>query len=197
VSIDEGTVVVERPFTVTNSLPERVVIVKIATTCGCLKADVKKRELEPGEATTLTMSMEVAHTGVIEQTATVVFEDGSTQAFAIRVIGTRSSQIITIPQRLRLVAPNTGVDVALYILDRLGTGEHAAPTVTLAGKAVPTTFSGWTTLEAAGSGRPLRQMTRLHVDVGKDSATSPLELVITTATGLRANVFVHRSAVSD
>jgi Protein of unknown function (DUF1573) len=52
---------VTHDFTVRNSSAENVKVLEIRKNCGCTSFDLKKRELAPGEATVLTISVDVPH----------------------------------------------------------------------------------------------------------------------------------------
>lgn len=194
VSVDDGAVQIEHQFRVTNSTARTLRVEKIVTSCGCVKARLDLEALSPGQSTALHTAIEVNGVGSTEQSVRIAFSNGTTAKFWLRAIGTRSTQLHVIPMRQRISGARTIVHVRLQTVDRAGRVETGEPVAQVGDLSLPTTFSGWTVLEAQNDTyqRPLRQTGELEIDLSAYSGTFPVVIRITTASALVANITVDK-----
>lgn len=192
VLLDDGSVRLEHDFVVSNPSEQALTIVKITTSCGCVKAEVEQSELGPGEVTTLRAAIDVAGVGRTEQSATIAFSDGSIAKYWLHAIGTRSLQLHVIPLRHRITRSSRSIRMTLQVVDRQGRLEQGAPTARIGGQALPVLFDKWMVIEARSevTDRPLRQSTSIEVDLNPYSGSFPAVIDIAIPSGLAAKVTV-------
>lgn len=192
VSVDDGPASREHVFKLKNSSAKPVEIVKVTSTCGCVKAEAADSRLEPGQETEVAVAIIVSGVGQSRQSATVLFDDGVSTKFFVRAIGTRVSQLTVIPERVRLVGDDREFDVTLYVVDRRGVGESGPIVFRCGDEQLSTSADQWNTIEAyePANQRPMRQMSKVRVVMSEYKGQFPAEIVIKTASGLESRLTV-------
>ncbi len=192
VCIDAGAQVVDHVFQYRNTTDHDLEVVKIAATCGCVKAAMTPQRLRPGEAADLFMSTEVSGVGVVEQSSVVLLSDGTSLRVSERALGVRTTRLMVIPRRVRVAPLARQFTIELYVVDRRGIAEIGLPGVTISGMPVEARFTDWEVIERfdQAAGRPLRQVATLEIPTAQLGASGPVTIEIKTVSGLKSEVVV-------
>jgi len=200
ISLDGGSQEVRHQLIATNNGASTERIGKITTTCGCLVAASVGDAVEPNGQLAFDLSIAVSNVGRIQQSAIVLFESGRTTRLTLMATGIRSSQLLILPSRHRLKNSSEEVIISLHIVDRNGKLTEAPPKITLLGNEFRTAeFTGWTIVEQGDTttGRPLRQVGDIKLQVSKAELQLPAKFTIDVGRGLSAEFVIDSAVTSD
>lgn len=192
ISVDTGEQSLTHVFTLTNETNAVLEVRDIRKTCGCVGAELAKDRLDPGESTSLALTLEVSSTGQTTHGATVLFSNGTTERFSLTAYGTLGLELVPILQTGYVGAESREVPLRLYLVDSDGQGENGAPAV-LAPNGVSLHFQGWITLERQTQKklRPTRQVGNAILSFASYEGEFPVQVRLRSAVGAECTVTIE------
>lgn len=189
VSIEAGPQDVSHVFNVTNDSDEVIEIVDIKKSCGCVDAQLKNRRLEPGQSTTLQITLNLSTTGRIEHGATLMLSNGHIRSFRLAAHGTLRQELTPILPTPYFDPDSGQLAVRLYLIADSGKVETAPPVVADPA-GVTLTFEGWNTLERQTKlkVRPTRQIGTTFLNFTQYRGEYPVTVTLRTEGGVECTL---------
>ena len=190
VSVDQGKRVLKHEFLLTNETTNTKVIDRLKQSCGCVDVAVDHDSIAPGESASLFVSISVSTVGPVQQTAHVIYKDGTVEQFRLSAVGTRQHEVRLIPLQSPYDARTKTVSGDIFVLDNSGKGEIGDP-VAETPPGIHMIFKGWKTIEQQSEHRlrPTRQIGSYVLDLSGYQGEFPLEVQIISASGVK-NTFI-------
>lgn len=195
ISVDTGVQKLRHEFVVRNDSDSAFDILAVKRSCGCVAASVANDHLEPGEATTLELFLEMHDAGIKSESATVVLSNEQLLNYQVTAFGTLSLEIVPILRTAHIDPDTHQIDVRLYLIDTDGRGETDPPTI-VGPDNVSIAFHDWITIEEQTSRklRPTRQIANTVLDFSKYIGDYPVTVEIRSAIGAPGSVVVYGPA---
>jgi len=118
-----NTVPIEHTFTLRNAGRAPLTIREVRRSCGCTEAALARKNLPPGEQTTLLVTLDLTgRTGEQNRKIYVDSNDPSTPRYTLALVGRAYSEIEVRPERVRFgdVAPDQTVEASVALNVRVG-----------------------------------------------------------------------------
>ncbi len=189
--LDLGQILLTHTFSLVNDTDASLQVVDMKKTCGCVQAELAETTLAPGASTTLRTGVELASTGPLQQSVSLIFSDGSAKRYTLTAFGAMKQELVAIPTTVQLDPRTKTAALELYIIDHSGAGQASAPEV-LRPKTVALEFDGWRTLERQENpgGRPERQLASLSLNFSRYTGAFPVDVQLQTQSGASCKVTV-------
>lgn len=176
---------VSHDFMLQNDAGSMKVVKQIIKSCGCLKCEIDKHEIAPGQSATLTVAMMVTAPGERRQEVAVVFEDETVERFEIQARGYSPGELRILCSGFDKAPDGWKAEIRAYWKEAdpaLLVDEP--PTLSMRGPdGSVLSFEGWTVIEPPSNDRlrPRRLFGRGTVTLGHftgDGETDSLEFMV-------------------
>lgn len=192
VSIDAGPRAMTHVFSIKNESDESVNVVTVKKTCGCLRAEIDRKTIEPGDSAALTLALEVAATGRVMQGATVILSNGKVERFSLQANGITTRELRAFVKTPFVDESTQRIDLRAYLIKDEEEIE-IAPLEIIEPKGIELVFHGWATVEQGSQeyGRPTKQSAEFTLNLRNYSGPYPVRVTLGASNGARCDVRIR------
>lgn len=174
VQLEGGPAILRHEFQVANTTGRRREVVAVKPTCSCVSASITGRIIDPGESATLLISVSIEHPGHFAHGASVLYEDGASESYAITGQAETQSSFAAFPCGYSSDASWELACCAVLTTFDEATGDHRLEVLDSSNSRL--VRQQWTTIEEVDSerGRPNRFLIRFWLKVDAPASINPI-----------------------
>lgn len=202
VSVDGGPALVKGEFTIRNETGTPWAVRSVVCSCGCLKCDVSRDPVPPGQAIGAVMTVQLLHPGERELVAVLETTTGEVHRLVLVAEATSTGTARMVVPWPHWTPDEPGFDV--YLVWETPSMEGAVgeapaglqpPRVSATGVPSTWTFEGWWTVIASdpGSKRPAKLVGKGRLTLEGDAIPDDLEISAAVPGGLTVSRLIHRA----